>query len=89
MLPNDVIAGDDDGVVVIPPKVIPQVIEYCHSRETREIFERKRLKETGDILKYYPLNEEGEIEYLQWLKETGTKDPRFQKAMELRGHPKL
>ena len=88
MLPNDVIVGDDDGVVVIPPKVISQVIEYCHSRETREIFERQRLKETGDIHKYYPLNEEGEVEYLEWLKETGTKDPRFEAAMASRG-PKL
>ena len=67
-----------------------QVIEYCHSRETKEIFERKRLKETGNIRKYYPLSEEGEVEYLEWLRETGTTDPRFEAAMAAKAaQPKL
>ena len=73
-MPGDIIVGDDDGVVVVPPKVAPQVIEYCHQRETREIFEREKLKETGDIEKYYPFNDEGQREYEQWLKETGRDD---------------
>ena len=68
VMPGDIIVGDDDGVVVVPPKVAPKVIEYCHARETREIFERMKLKETGDIEKYYPFNEEGRREYEEWLK---------------------
>ena len=68
VMPGDIIVGDDDGVVVVPPKVAPQVIEYCHEREAREIFERMKLRETGDIEKYYPLNQEGQKEYEEWLK---------------------
>ena len=74
VMPGDIIVGDDDGVVVVPPKVAPQVIEYCHERETREVFERMKLRETGDIEKYYPLNEEGQKEYEEWLKARGPQD---------------
>ena len=89
VLPGDIIIGDDDGVVVCPPHVITEVAEYCHSRETREKFERGKLVETGNILKYYPLNHEGELEYLVWLKQTGTRDPTFETKMAANGTAKL
>ncbi len=73
VMPGDIIVGDDDGVVVIPPKVAPDVIEYCRTRETREIFERIKLQETGDVEKYYPLNEEGKKEYEEWLKTVDSR----------------
>ena len=39
VLPNDIIAGDDDGIVVIPPSVIPQVREnYRHCLLAEKIF---------------------------------------------------
>lgn len=68
VMPGDIVVGDDDGVVVVPPNVAPQVIEYCRDREGREVFERIKLKETGDIERYYPLNEQGQKEYDAWLK---------------------
>ncbi|MAE63037.1 MAG: hypothetical protein CMJ18_02090 [Phycisphaeraceae bacterium] len=69
IMPGDIIVGDDDGVVVVPPAVAPKVIEYCVAREEREVFERIKLKETGDIAKYYPMNEAAQVEYAQWLKQ--------------------
>lgn len=66
VMPGDIIVADDDGVVVVPPKVAPQVIKYCAEREEAEVFERIKLEETGDVAKYYPLNEEGRREYEQW-----------------------
>ena len=72
--PGDIIVGDDDGVVVVPPQVVPQVLEYCRAREGREDFERIKLRETGDIEKYYPLNEEGQREYDVWLRERGEQN---------------
>ena len=71
IMPGDIIVADDDGVVVVPPKVAPQVIEYCLAREGREVFERINLAETGDIEKYYPLNEEGQREYDEWRRNRG------------------
>lgn len=75
VMPGDIIVGDDDGVVVVPPKVAPKVIACCRERETREVFERRKLRETGDIEKYYPLNEEGQKEYEEWLRAGGSQDP--------------
>lgn len=66
--PGDIIVGDDDGVVVVPPAVAPQVIEYCRAREGREVFEALKLRQTGDIEKYYPMNAEGQREYEEWLR---------------------
>ena len=71
VMPGDIIVGDDDGVVVVPPKLAPQVIEYCETREAGEVFERIRLKETGDVTKYYPMNEEARREYEEWKKAQG------------------
>ena len=71
VLPGDIVVGDDDGVVVVPAKVAPQVIEFCETREAGEVFERIRLKETGDIGKYYPMNEEARREYEEWKKAEG------------------
>ena len=68
VMPGDIIVADDDGVVVVPPKVAPQVIEYCETREAGEVFERIRLKETGDVAKYYPMNDEARREYDEWKK---------------------
>ncbi len=74
VFPGDIIVGDDDGVVVVPPKLADQVIEYCGTREGRETFERKKLEETGDIEKYYPLNAEGQKEYEIWLRAQENDD---------------
>ena len=68
VMPGDIIVADDDGVVVVPPKLASVVIDYCQDREAAEVFERMRLKETGDVEKYYPLNEEGKREYEEWRK---------------------
>lgn len=75
VIPGDIIVGDDDGVVVVPPKLAPQVIAYCLQRETREIFERQKLQETGDIEKYYPLDAAGQKEYDAWLADSGRQNP--------------
>jgi len=46
--PGDIIMGDADGVVVIPPEVVPELIETCEARwqideETRSCLEKGDL----------------------------------------------
>lgn len=30
--PNDILVGDENGVVVVPPTLIDQVVEFCQER---------------------------------------------------------
>lgn len=70
VLPGDIVVGDDDGVVVVPPKVAPEVIAYCDRREGGEVFERLMLRRTGRIERYYPMDAQARQEYEEW-KKTG------------------
>ena len=64
--PGDVIMADDGGAIVVPPKLIPRILEIGGSRDEKEVFVRIKLQEGGDLSKYYPLNEEGQREYEAW-----------------------
>jgi regulator of RNase E activity RraA len=69
ILPGDILVADDDGIVVVPPKIAPELIQLCQAKEEREIFERQRIRETGNVAKYHPMNAEARAEYEVWLKE--------------------
>jgi regulator of RNase E activity RraA len=69
VFPGDIVVADDDGVVIVPIKIAPDLLALCQTKEDREIFERQRIRETGDVAKYHPMNEEARAEYAQWLKE--------------------
>jgi hypothetical protein len=58
-------------VVVVPPKVAPGLVEMCQTKEDREVFERMRIRETGDVSKYHPMNAEAYREYEAWLAARG------------------
>jgi regulator of RNase E activity RraA len=69
VLPGDIIVADDDGVVVLPPRLAPQVIERASEREEHEVFVRMKLSEGGALNRYYPFDEEGRREYEEWLQK--------------------
>jgi regulator of RNase E activity RraA len=66
VLPGDIILADDDGAVLIPRNVAPQLVAQTLEHEDWESFSRMRLQEGGALGKYYPLNEEAQKEYQQW-----------------------
>ena len=68
VMPGDIIVADDDGAVVVPVKLAPQLVEKATSHAEWEDFSRMRLSEGGDLRKYYPLSEEGRAEYEEWRK---------------------
>ncbi len=65
--PGDIIMADDGGAIVVPPRLVPRILEIAGEREEHEVFARLKLREGGALTKYYPFNEEGKKEYEEWL----------------------
>ena len=65
-MPGDLIVADDDGVVVVPIKLAPELLRNASEHHEWEDFARMRLAEGGDLRKYYPLSDEARIEYEAW-----------------------
>ena len=70
VLPGDVILGTAEGVVIIPPQLVEEVIKQNETTETREDFERLQMKQgkyrARDV---YPMNQELEKLFEEWLKQ--------------------
>lgn len=71
VMPGDIIIADDDGAVCVPVKMAPIVAEATLAHEEWEVFSRIRLLEGGALRKYYPLSDEGWVEYEEWKKSGG------------------
>ena len=71
VMPGDIIVADDDGAVVVPVAMAPQLLAKASEHVEWEEFTRMRLAQGGDLRKYYPLDDEAEIEYEAWKKEQG------------------
>lgn len=69
VMPGDIIIADDDGAVVVPIALLPELVKRAGEHHEWEEFTRMRLLQGGDLRKYYPLNDEARIEYEAWRKE--------------------
>lgn len=69
VLPGDIIIADDDGVVVVPIQLAPELLAKASEHAEWEDFSRMRLAQGGDLRKYYPLSQEGQAEYEAWRKD--------------------
>lgn len=68
VMPGDIIVADDDGVVVIPIKLAPELLAKASEHAEWEDFSRLKLAEGGELRKYYPLSEDARAEYEAWRK---------------------
>ena len=68
IIPGDIIVADDDGVVVVPQKLAPELLHKASAHAEWEDFSRLKLSEGGELRKYYPLSEEARAEYEAWRK---------------------
>lgn len=66
VMPGDIVIADDDGATVVPIGLAEQVLQQTLEHQDWEAFSRKRLREGGDISKYYPLSDEGRQEFEVW-----------------------
>jgi regulator of RNase E activity RraA len=72
VMPGDIIVADDDGVVVVPIKLAPELLAHASEHAEWEEFSRMRLSEGGDLRKYYPLSEAARAEYEAWRAKQGS-----------------
>jgi len=68
VMPGDIIIADEDGVVVVPKQLAPELAKKATEHAEWEDFSRLRLAEGGELKKYYPLSEEARAEYEEWRK---------------------
>ena len=73
VMPGDIIVADDDGAVVVPVNLAPELIKQASIHHEWETFSEQRLMEGGDLRRYYPLSDAARPEYEEWLK-TQPKD---------------
>jgi len=66
VMPGDIIVADDDGAVVVPIKLAPELLRKASEHHEWEDFTRMKLAEGGDLRKYYPLSDEARAEYEAW-----------------------
>jgi 5-oxopent-3-ene-1,2,5-tricarboxylate decarboxylase/2-hydroxyhepta-2,4-diene-1,7-dioate isomerase len=67
VIPGDVIVGDAEGVVVLPAALAEEIAHDALEVERREAFALERVKAGESFRGLYPLAEEREAEYKQWL----------------------
>ncbi|TFB80856.1 fumarylacetoacetate hydrolase family protein [Terrimesophilobacter mesophilus] len=65
--PGDVIVGDDDGVLVIPPGIVDEVVRDAIEQERQEAFIAERVGAGESVDGLYPMNAEWKARYEQWL----------------------
>jgi regulator of RNase E activity RraA len=68
VMPGDLIVADDDGAVVVPIKLAPELLNKASEHVEWEEFSQMRLSQGGHLRKYYPLSAEARVEYEEWRK---------------------
>ena len=67
--PGDIIIGDTDGVLVIPPHMIEDLVEEAITQEREEEYIAEMVKAGGRVEELFPMNAAWKERYQQWLKE--------------------
>ncbi|QWF85394.1 fumarylacetoacetate hydrolase family protein [Amycolatopsis sp. CA-230715] len=65
--PGDVVVGDADGVLVIPPPLVEEVVDAAIEQELQETFIAEQVAAGERVEGLYPMNEEWKARYAAWL----------------------
>lgn len=63
--PGDVIVGDDDGVLVIPPSYVEKVVDGAIQQEREEEFILAQVADGASVDGLYPMNAEWKARYVE------------------------
>ena len=66
--PGDILVGDDEGVVVVPRSLAPQVAEEASAQEQREEFILEKIAGGASLVGTYPPDEATSAEYERKLR---------------------
>ncbi len=64
--PGDIVVGDDDGVVVLPRAVAPQVARAAREQDELETFVQQKIAGGASIIGVYPPNDATRAEFEAW-----------------------
>jgi regulator of RNase E activity RraA len=67
--PGDLVAGDDDGVVVLPPGLAAEIIADAREQERQEEFVAAQVAAGAELDGLYPLGDRWREAYQAWLAE--------------------
>ncbi len=67
--PGDIVVGDEDGVVVVPPELAPEVLADAVEQERQERFISERVAEGEAIDGLFPLGDAWRPAYERWCAE--------------------
>jgi regulator of RNase E activity RraA len=67
VFPGDIVTGDSDGVVVIPPHLAAEVARDAAEQERVDRFVRRRVDRGAATLGLYPPNEANKAAYQRWV----------------------
>ncbi|MDO5493748.1 MAG: fumarylacetoacetate hydrolase family protein [Nesterenkonia sp.] len=65
VLPGDIIVGDDDGVLVLPPDIAEEVVEAALTKESEDAWVAARVAEGHPVDGLFPMNAEWRARYEQ------------------------
>ncbi|MGW2052126.1 fumarylacetoacetate hydrolase family protein [Streptomyces sp. NPDC001858] len=67
--PGDLLVGDADGVVVVPPELAAQLVADCREQELQERFITEQVRAGESVDGLYPLGPDWREPYERWRKE--------------------
>lgn len=67
VLPGDILLGDEEGIVVIPPALAPEIAARGPEHEDLEVFLRQKIEAGASIAEAYPPSDAVRAEYAAQL----------------------
>jgi 2-keto-4-pentenoate hydratase/2-oxohepta-3-ene-1,7-dioic acid hydratase in catechol pathway/regulator of RNase E activity RraA len=71
--PGDLIVGDDDGVVVVPPDLATELVAACREQERQERFIAEQVRAGASVDGLYPLGPAWREQYRTWCSKNAAK----------------